>query len=559
MADGSWIPTAVVLAAMATGYFIATRRRRAGIAPAAPGGSEAAAPAVIEAPADTAEGAKVGVADVIPGKLRVSVFKHTLNERGQPVECWTYVSAGLWALGQKEIVFTVARRPGEGDTDFPHDLFQLYHAISGFAAEGRRVDAGEVTTLSGDGPGLLGNPAFRGVVYAPPQVLRGVRITAPWILGLIVTGEEAAAAQQFGVVRLMGALGRRYRFFPTAPWADRDRDPVLALSDMSQSLLEKVPRLFVPATVRQEARAAKQQSATGPDGLVDRTVVFGPRRVVLRLRPRARAIFGSALDKLPPSAPLALLMLPDPHAGAIMAWRPGQASPFAISRPDATGEVLAGGFIAFVPEQEEDGVGQVEDGFAVLLRDETWQSVRRALAAGRPLSLPAAREDRMGLAITWSDAPDPDMADPEECQSPAGWEAFSPGPSGAPFAMSLTLLTAADTIELRISEEALSDYVKAIAAVVEAHAAARSGGVARDVIVAFTLGPEGKRAFDLMARPDEGGAALFEGLAPQLEEVPAPAVRFGQLRVQLNVQLHGGSPAAAVAREMKNLRLQRMN
>ena len=52
---------------------------------------------------------------IVPGKLTVEVYVHSLESSDGTIRCWTYVSSGLWPLGQQEIAFTVKRRPGDAD------------------------------------------------------------------------------------------------------------------------------------------------------------------------------------------------------------------------------------------------------------------------------------------------------------------------------------------------------------------------------------------------------------------------------------------------------------
>src|SRR5712692_2297473 len=120
--------------------------------------SSIATSAHAEAPAVT----KVTTEDVVPGKLTVTVFSHLISG----VRCWTFASAGLWPLGQRELLFTVKQ---EGDEPFPRELFSFYRSVYKFASEKRFVEQGGVTQLSHDATPLLLRSSFRGVIYAAPQ------------------------------------------------------------------------------------------------------------------------------------------------------------------------------------------------------------------------------------------------------------------------------------------------------------------------------------------------------------------------------------------------------
>src|SRR5262252_1949570 len=116
---------------------------------------------------------------IIPGALSVEIHIHRLDSVEGPVPCWTYVSQGLWPLGQKEIVFTVKRRSNEAEGAYPRDLLTFYRIVHQLAAQGQRVDIGGVTTLRGEGQGFLGRKDFVGILYAPPQAFGGIRIAVP--------------------------------------------------------------------------------------------------------------------------------------------------------------------------------------------------------------------------------------------------------------------------------------------------------------------------------------------------------------------------------------------
>lgn len=60
--------------------------------------------------------------NVLPGKLAVRVYLHSIDCSLGQLRCWSYVTEGLAAHGQKEIVFTLRRRDSEGDEEFPRQV-----------------------------------------------------------------------------------------------------------------------------------------------------------------------------------------------------------------------------------------------------------------------------------------------------------------------------------------------------------------------------------------------------------------------------------------------------
>jgi hypothetical protein len=499
-------------------------------------------------PARPLTGSMVGCEAVIPGELTVSIHAHTLTAPSGPVPCWTYVSDGLWPLGQKEIVFTVQRRAGEAKEAYPRDLFQLYAIIHRFAADQQLVDVGGCTTLNHDAA-LLGRKGFAGVLYCPPQLLNDVRIPAPSLTALVLTGNELAAAQQHGAVRMMATLGRRHRYFPTAPWADRDRDELASPEDLEQSLLAKVSRVTIHAAsvrLESEVKSESGQPAPGPGG--NKGFALGESRIVLRLRPAAAAILKELSTQFSADSTFALIVGPDPSAQACLSWEPGQKDMFGISAPDGAGGLFAGNFILFLPEQQEDGGQVLEDGFLMHLRDSTWERIRKALATGQALSIPSA-PGKSALEIIWAPELDADFVDPLESQVKGGWRVFGgggPRPAGSAGAVhlkSISLLTIEGVLGRRVETTPLSDYINAIREAVESHLAEATDGPGQDLAVECEVRPEGSRTFQMLVRPEAASHDPTGGLNARIMKISPPQV-VGPIRFQLNIQLRGGSERA---------------
>ena len=90
--------------------------------------------------------------EVVPGKLSVRIYRHDVDTQHGPIACWSYVTQGLTALQQTEIVFTLRRDAGEPSDAFPRDPLQLFAAIHPLAEAGQRVADlyDELMALAGD-------------------------------------------------------------------------------------------------------------------------------------------------------------------------------------------------------------------------------------------------------------------------------------------------------------------------------------------------------------------------------------------------------------------------
>ena len=144
-------------------------------------------------------------------ELPVEVVEHVVARDDQPVPCWSYVTHGLRAHGQDELVFTLVRGTGAP----PSAPVTLLNTIARLARDGRTVGPGGFTEL---GPGsFLGNPALRGFGYQRAWPQDGVALPPGALQMVALHGHELDVARAHGVLRVLARIGLAYRFFPTAP------------------------------------------------------------------------------------------------------------------------------------------------------------------------------------------------------------------------------------------------------------------------------------------------------------------------------------------------------
>src|SRR5262245_61433639 len=109
--------------------------------------------------------------DLIPGRVSAQVFAHELHPDRGSIPCFTYVTRGLEAFGQRELAFTLVRG---GEAEVPQAPLGLLAQISQLAAQGRVVEPGGLTEL---GPtGAFGQPALRGFAYQTASPMDGVAL-----------------------------------------------------------------------------------------------------------------------------------------------------------------------------------------------------------------------------------------------------------------------------------------------------------------------------------------------------------------------------------------------
>lgn len=325
--------------------------------------------------------------EVVPGKLTVRVAvedRMTLLEG--VIRCWSYISDGLAASGQTELAFLIRQLPGEAEGAFPRDLLGFYSLVHQLAEGGRLVNVGGFTILRPEHPGMMGR--FHGVMYVPPVKDED---GPPRLMGVLLTLNEAKAAEEFGVARLMGTLGYRNRYFPTAVWTDRNRAELpLTARGENGSVLARVPHGHVPGL---RAKQVCDDMDAGPapaarlDG--DRALVqFRGARLVLSFPEGSMTLLTRNLESLADNTPFALIADPDPRASAAFAWDPTEVHRQIIGYPGHEGEEVSGSFVLFAPlEQGESRATAMEDGFVVEACPDDWMRLRTALSEGRGLTL----------------------------------------------------------------------------------------------------------------------------------------------------------------------------
>src|SRR5215469_311992 len=282
--------------------------------------------------------------EVIPGKLRAKILLHEIQNGPTKISCWTYISDGLWAQKQKEIMFTVQRREGEKPEDYPTGVFGLFATVYHYAEKGELVDAGG-SSLLGQSE-FLGRKDIRGVGYTEPLPVPGVDAgNGPLLTAIMLKGDEAQIARDFGLTRVTARLGQEYRYYPFPPWADLDREPVITSAEMDKSVVAKLKirsvdvqasfylengNIFIRVPGDSEAAAALQKHILEP----------------------------------PPTEPLMFRGHVDSRAGACLVWVVGSKNPNAISDPGGDASRMTGAFLimAMDPKAETDRVQLTEDG-----------------------------------------------------------------------------------------------------------------------------------------------------------------------------------------------------
>ena len=291
--------------------------------------------------------------ELVKGELKATISLHQVEDRG--ISCWCYKSEGLAAYEQREVAFTLVRRPGERPETYPREPLKFFRMLLEAVKEGSRVDVGGASAIEDDVT-MLG---FGGVGF----------IEAPAVGGLAMIGltrEEVEAFELYGMQRVFSLIGKAGRCFPAPYWSARGRKSSISLKNMEASVLNTVMR------IHDSGFSVYRENA----------------RIMLRARRDERWLATSmTLRDTPVDMTLALLTELHPSCDGELNWELGQGQPAGVMKPGSEGLRVGGSFVVIRPGQAEDSAQIVEDGYVLGFKQESWDLLRDAILTQKTLSL----------------------------------------------------------------------------------------------------------------------------------------------------------------------------
>ena len=302
--------------------------------------------------------------------------------------CWTYISSGLQAVNQTEIVFTIRQRANEDREDWPkmplewaeilylaaqndHKNLDAHSPCKIYYQDPVKVDIGGTMYQANldlwmdfQKLGVLVHLEDHGeYVDLPPLPYPRHHVMA-------LTHREAAVADQFGTHRVLSRLMFDTSWFPMPPWVDRDRVDIMSMADNAGSFYITAP---VP-------------SAKIP-GLS--AVVVNETELLLRVpdHPAKRAAFQNyVVGQAQQDHALRFQCYLPSDSDCLLSWKTGNDRPqyMAKNQPFARTSL---NFLTIAQGQDADGCKMVEDGYGLLLTDPTWRRMQDAIAAARNFEL----------------------------------------------------------------------------------------------------------------------------------------------------------------------------
>jgi len=163
-----------------------------------------------------------------------------------------------------------------------------------------------------------------------------------------------------------------------------------------------------------------------------------------------------------------------------LVWTPSDPTHISAITPntDTSGKSLCGSFIVFCPEQTQNKLSIVEDGFFGLLTNESWSLMRDYLINAKKGSLKSQTPDGFELELMWLNEEFLNPVDGQVYVAPGGWKTYTSSSSENKAEenkikppidlLGVVLLTPEQQIEASgLTASLLSDFVKEMTTTVE--------------------------------------------------------------------------------------------
>ncbi|KAH7369599.1 hypothetical protein BKA65DRAFT_2249 [Rhexocercosporidium sp. MPI-PUGE-AT-0058] len=474
----------------------------------------------------------------------VSIHAHLFNSPPNQMPCWTYVSHGISTPSQPEVVFTLLRRGSENVETFPLFPVEWIKSISALAQSGLHLETGELVELdighveasvtigqikilqnaqawqmmSRFGSLLHGMPLNSGCFQFPDDMLPP---NAHHVIAL--THEETAVAKQFGVTRVLGHLGLSVRWFPYPPWIDRDRGDTVNLADQGGSIRIGIPILRL----------------NGLNAMLIQDDII----LTIPADEHKRKTFKDYIQGLPLSAAVGLDSFMNEDADSGLTWKRGQKDPMGYASNSGVMKSLNLGFLMFAPQQDSDHCIMCEDGYGILIRDDTWKRIRDSVQNNQEIIIPLDNDKR--FILQWKQSVFHNPIDGSEYT--ASWRTYrSSGPPKPPSSSHVSMSQVVFLVQPptgTIDNQEFVDYVQQIQQVIEQRVpvqplppAQGNNHPGRQAVIEIEL-PKCEGWLKMTAYPSMDDLDI-QGIMSQIGPLVAPETR-AVVKVQLYFNLWG--------------------
>lgn len=323
----------------------------------------------------------------------------------KPVRVWTYVSRGFYAHDKKEIIFSLKCPKDDLSDDeiknFPEDPLHLFANMFDECIDNdETLDVGECRPWD-DEKGFI-DAKYKGLGFGPVNMklfkMSGIELDPdiPIIMANPLYDTEYQVCKAFGTVRVLTLLGKQNKQYPTRQYTDKDRECVIQgnFSDIKKT----------------KAHAEAEQI------LISRlSAVLNPEanKVTLKCFGYMASLFKTVIDTISPDKTLLFLLSFSPDAEHHLIWDPEvkntllshqviSQSKVPIKKPN---ELVGGSFVSFCPckGSSKDLVTLHEDGFLLLISENTWNTVRHCLSLGLSFTIKSDHEIGLDFEVSFVD------------------------------------------------------------------------------------------------------------------------------------------------------------
>lgn len=363
---------------------------------------------------------------------RVEVYLHSFFLGDRERQCWTFLTRGFEALGQREMSLSLLVDDGADPEDYPKTPVRLFQLLSERFDGSRPVDFGDASRLGQRG--ILG---FTAAFYVPAIQFEGLPNLGDYLSLVLVHDQEYDYAQQYGLTRFLSRLGRYCSSFPYPTWNTGARPSLFTEGSKELSILAKAHHIMA------EHSYVQQQDSTIKMLLHEKDIP---------------AIF-PALANLADDQVAVISTAFAPGCDASLYWQEGQTAAGAFAAPDTAAEILGGSFVA-LSKGESCEFAIEEDGFAICLTASRWQALHTAIEARQSLELPLGDRERLALSVI-DEAP---IGEIRHYEPVAVWKRLEHEAGGNQPDPKVTLHDYEDASEdqnlaARVSQGALLDYL----------------------------------------------------------------------------------------------------
>jgi hypothetical protein len=321
--------------------------------------------------------------------------------------------------------------------------------------------------------------------------------------------------------RILAMMGMQTRYYPFPLWTDRQRTSV-APEDL---MLTSDPISESPHMMLCEGGAHLERS---------KNMIF------MKLAKALTTKLRNELAKVPDDVAVVCCLGFDPFSDCHLVWQPNSDSLQAISRPGSKGERMGSSFIAFIPQQKEDYGMLHEDGFLIMLTNESWALLRKCFITGSKAVMLSDTEDGMNFELSFYEK----LLPATPGSQPTFVNEFEQ--QGKDRNVAIKFITAEHLLIQRVSVQDMANYTKSVTARVKEYLAANKPlfSMLKELYLLFEVVPGNKLDIRIVGNPvTRIDSALEDQIVAVVNQLPVVDVQYGPVDFQISFPIESYYPA----------------